>query len=149
MATIVRLDRLPYPNPISIKHKNETPLENGAFLGIKGFAQNERECYEVEALKDDSQLAILKCSVLMHDERLDERDFVLKKDIAGRAYLPQKGEVYTIAKSHFDGDLVVGDKLEKKAATYQLTKKTTNEAVAIVRKILSYEGQPSVMIEII
>ncbi|WP_024620199.1 hypothetical protein [Metaclostridioides mangenotii] len=152
MATIIRLDRMPNPHPISVKHKEKDGLENGAFLGVTGFAANERECYEVDKLTEGNEWAILACSVLQHDERLDERDFKLTLGAAGRAYIPQKGEVYTIAKTHFDGDLVVGSKLQLKDASYKIMLQPEVDAgvaVAKVRRLTKYSGQDSIQIEIL
>jgi hypothetical protein len=151
MATVIRLDRIPYPNPVSVMHSEEKGLENGAFIGENGFREGYLECYDVQPLKAGEGWLILACDVLQYDERLDERDFVLLPGKAGRAYIPQKGEMYTIAKSHFDsGDtLKKDDKLQLKDGTYQLKlAEEGSQVAAVVRKVVRYAGQESLKIEI-
>ena len=73
----------------------------------------------------------------MYDETRDERDYELKANKTARARRALTGEQVTIAKSHFEGSLSVGDELQVKADSYQLEKKSTGKAIAIVLEDLN------------
>lgn len=126
MAAIVRYDRVPYPNPVSIKNTGATALEAGQILGLKGLVAGERELYSVGVHADGDTAVIVAPSILFYDETKTEDEWALAKDEVCRAYILQKGEMYTIAK-----------KFEAAVAK-----------VAVVRETVNYEGQESVVIEV-
>ena len=68
-----------------------------------------------------------------------------------RAYLLQRGEMYTIAKKHIHGTVNVNDVLEGKASGHLLAKvgSAPVKPIAKVVAIENYEGQESVVIEIL
>lgn len=148
--TIVNLDRVPYPNPVSVKCSEAKGLENGAFveLGVIGV-DGQREVYAMEKLTGEvgKQLALHASSVLMYDEKLDERDFILESGKIGRFYLPAKGDMVTIAQKFVEAGAVAGDVLEAKANSYELQKLTAGIPVAKIVEVAPFEGQPSYTIE--
>lgn len=152
MAAIIREDRVPYPFPVFIKHNlSDMNLENGMLVGVKGFASGERELYNVGKIAAGDMLAIVNCDTVQYDDRLSEEDFLLKKDVPGNANYLQKGEMYTIAKIFVEGNaLAVGDKLKAKATTTHFEKDSVGtDAIAVIRRLVTFEGQESVTIEIL
>ena len=84
---------------------------------------------------------------MQYDERLMEQDFVLENGKIGRAYIPERGDIITVAESVVTGSPNVGDKLgcagNGKLATTGATK---------IAKVLAKEtwaGQPSLVLEFI
>lgn len=135
---IVRYDRVPYPNPVSIKNTGAAALEAGKIIGLKGLVTGERELYTVGDLAAGDTVAMVAPSILFYDETKTEFDWELNQNEVCRAYILQKGEMYTIAKRLAGGVVSAGDKV------------TINTVdVAVVRELVSYEGQESVVIEII
>ena len=137
MAAIVRYDRVPYPNPVSIKNTGSA-LEAGKILGLKGLVEGERELYTVGELAVGDTVVMVAPSILFYDETKTEEDWTLGQNEICRGYILQKGEMYTIAKKLATGVTEVGDVL-----TINTVK------VAVVRELVNYEGQESVVIEII
>lgn len=127
MAAIVRYDRVPYPNPVSIKNTGATALEAGQILGLKGLVAGERELYSVGAIAEGDTAVMVAPSILFYDEAKTEDEWTLAKDGVCRGYILQRGEMYTIAKKFEDA--IAG--------------------LAVVRETVNYEGQESVVIEII
>ena len=76
-------------------------------------------------------------SILFYDETKTEFDFELKQHEICRGYILQRGEMYTIAKSFFSS----ANKNEKITVA--------EEEIAVVREIVNYEGQESLVIEIL
>lgn len=150
MAAIIREDRVPYPNPINIVHASDTALENGMIVGVKGFKTGERELYDAGTVAAGDMIAMVNCDALMYDESKDERDFTLVKSVAGKANYLQKGEIFTISKVIAGGTVTVGAKLKPKvgANVFEVSSDGVG-AIAIVRKLVTFEGQDSAMIEIL
>lgn len=145
---IIREDRVPFPNPINVAHNSDTALQNGAILGVKGFKAGEREVYDVGTVAAGDMIAILVSSTLQYDDRLGEGDFALEKGKAGKANYVARGEVYTIAKTMVTGIVVVGDKLKAKVGGNALEKSADGvDAIAVVRRVVNFEGQDSLQIE--
>lgn len=148
MKAIMRKDRQPYPNPINFI--SDETLENGMVVGVKGFAENgERELYKVGRAEDGDLLVVVDCSVLMYDERLDERDFELKPGERGRGMYLCHGDVYTISNAFLPTGLAVGDKLApdvENVGKYVVAE----DGVFVVRRVeLDFFGQMSTMVEVI
>ena len=57
-----------------------------------------------------------------------EEDFVLAKGEIARAYYPEKGQVFTLPKTMFDGTIAVGDKVEPAVGEVKWAKATTPTA---------------------
>lgn len=150
---IVNLDRIPYPYPVSVKCSEVKGLENGAFVELGEIGvDGQREVYAMEKLtgKAGKQLALHASSVLMYDEKLDERDFILEDGKIGRFYILSKGDIVTIARKFVETAAIAGDALEVKANSYELQKLTTSgKAVARVIEVGQFCGQESVTIEML
>lgn len=147
---VIRKDRVPYPLPLNVLHTEETPLENGMIVGIKGYAENERECYKIGLFAEGDEYGILDCSTLLYDERLDDSDYCLKKDYPGRVIVPKKYDEYTVAAKLFPEGLAVGDYVKPDTATIgKYTKATTKEeAIARVAEVsVDFDGQDSILID--
>ena len=150
MKAIINLDKVKYPDVITAKN-GETVLENGAFVAIGKLVTERlgRDCYQIEKLAEGCKLGYVADVALMYDETKDERDFELAANAITRVYRPRKGDGITIAKKHVNGTVNVGDKLEVKATSHQLQKKSTGAAVAEVLEVYNFEGQESLYIEFI
>lgn len=135
MAAIVRYDRVPYPNPVSIKNAGTTALQAGQIVGVKSL--DSREVYTVDTAASGDQLVMVAPSILFYDETKTEFDFELKQHEICRGYILQRGEIYTIAKSFFNS-ASKGSKIT-----------VAEEEIAVVREIVNYEGQESLVIEIL
>lgn len=151
--SIVRLDRVNRPETISVLNTVDN-LENGAFVTVKELGANgQREVYKTGALLGAATetVAMVYADVVHHDERKDERDTISMNGDVVRAYLLQRGEMYTIAKKHITGVVAVNDILEPKKSTNTLTKvgEAPVKAIARVVELTNYEGQESVVIEIL
>ena len=150
MKAIINLDKVKYPDVITAKN-GETVLENGAFVAIGKLVAERlgRDCYQIEKLAEGCKLGYVADVALMYDETKDERDFEVAANAITRVYRPRKGDGITIAKKHVNGTVNVGDKLEVKATSHQLQKKSTGAAVAEVLEVYNFEGQESLYIEFI
>lgn len=135
MAAIVRYDRVPYPNPVSIKNAGTIALQAGQIVGVKEL--DSREVYTVDTAATGDMLVIVAPSILFYDEAKTEFDFELKKDEICRGYILQRGEMYTVAKALF-GEVEAGAKIT-----------VAEKEVAVVREVVNYEGQESLVIEIL
>ena len=147
MASIIRLDKVK-GYPISFKN-TVGELENGQFLSLKGLIEGDREAYEVEkATKSTTGTIVLHASVpVMYDERLMEQDFVLKQDAVGRAYIPERGDIVTIAETFGTGAINVNDKVGIDASGKLSTAETTKIAQVIAKE--KFSGQDSLVLQFI
>jgi hypothetical protein len=147
MANVIRLDKVK-GYPVSFENSIEK-LEQGFFLELKGLSNGDYEAYEVELAKatPDNTVVFHASVVMQYDERLMEQDFVLKQDAVGRAYIPERGDIVTIAESLFTGSVSVGDKVGHVAGGKLAT--SGNQKVAVVLEKENFGGQPSVVIQFI
>ena len=138
MKAIINLDIVKYPDVVTAKNGSDV-LENGAFVAL-GALENTgrgRDTYAIGKLTEGCRLGYVADVALMYDETKDERDF----EVAANAI--------TIAEKHVNGTVNVGDLLEVKATSYQLQKKSSGTAVAVVLEKYNFNGQPSLYIEFI
>ena len=150
MATIVRTDLVAGLKGSVVTVRNGADeLENGAFIALGALENADlgRSTRKVEKLTEGCTLAFIDDVALQYDTRYDERDYVLKAGKTARARRALIGEQVTIAKTHFEGSLAVGDKVQVKADSYQLEKTSTGKSVAVVLEDTLFEGQESYMIE--
>ena len=152
MARLMNQDRCPYPTPVSIVCDQD--LERGLFLEIKGMAENnlwlddadDFEAYKVAlatASTAKGDLLIHSSVPFAYDERLTERDFVLKAGNVGRGHYIKSGDEITIAKD-LVGEVQAEDEVVL-TANGKLEKGTGN-ALGIVKKVYDFNGQESVLI---
>lgn len=147
MANVIRLDKVK-GYPVSFENSIEN-LEQGLFLELKGLSNGDYEAYEVELAKatPDNTVVFHASVPVMYDERLMEQDFVLANEKIGRAYIPERGDIITIAESVVNGSVEVGNKLgcvgDGKLGTSGATK------IARVLDKENFGGQPSLVIEFI
>lgn len=150
MATIIRLDVVAAKIGDVVTVRNgEDILENGAFIAL-GELDNAglgRATRKVAKLTEGCQLAYLADPAFLYDETKNERDYQLLAGKTARAYKVVPGESITIATTHVDGDIQVGDILEIKPNSYMLQKKNTGVGVATVLEKCNFEGQESLYIE--
>ena len=131
MANVIRLDKVK-GYPVSFENSN-----------------GDYEAYEVELAKGTPEnTVVFHASVVMqYDERLMEQDFTLANGAIGRAYIPERGDIITIAENVVNGSVDVGDKLgcvgEGKLGTSGATK------IARVLAKENFGGQPSLVIDFI
>ena len=147
MANVIRLDKVK-GYPVSFENSIEN-LEQGLFLELKGLSNGDYEAYEVELAKatPDNTVVFHASVPVMYDERLMEQDFVLANEKIGRAYIPERGDIITIAESVVNGSVDVGNKL----GCVGNGKLGTNGATKIARVLdkENFGGQPSLVIEFI
>ena len=147
MANVIRLDKVK-GYPVSFENSIEN-LEQGLFLELKGLSNGDYEAYEVELAKatPDNTVVFHASVPVMYDERLMEQDFVLANGKVGRAYIPERGDIVTIAESLFTGSVSVGDKVGHVVGGKLATSGTKKVAVVLEKE--NFGGQPSVVIQFI
>ena len=147
MANVIRLDKVK-GYPVSFENSLEN-LEQGLFLELKGLSNGDYEAYEVELAKatPDNTVVFHASVVMQYDERLMEQDFVLANGKVGRAFIPERGDIITVAESVVNGSVEVGNKL----GCVGDGKLGTNGATKIARVLdkENFAGQPSLVIEFI
>lgn len=147
MANVIRLDKVK-GYPVSFENSIEN-LEQGLFLELKGLSNGDYEAYEVELAKatPDNTVVFHASVVMQYDERLMEQDFVLGNGKVGRAFIPERGDIITVAESVVNGSVDVGNKL----GCVGNGKLGTNGATKIARVLdkENFGGQPSLVIEFI
>ena len=147
MANVIRLDKVK-GYPVSFENSIEN-LEQGLFLELKGLSNGDYEAYEVELAKatPDNTVVFHASVVMQYDERLMEQDFVLANGKVGRAFIPERGDIITVAESVVNGSVDVGNKL----GCVGNGKLGTNGATKIARVLdkENFAGQPSLVIEFI
>lgn len=147
MANVIRLDKVK-GYPVSFENSIEN-LEQGYFLELKGLSNGDYEAYEVELAKatPDNTVVFHASVVMQYDERLMEQDFVLANGKVGRAYIPERGDIITVAENIVNGSVEIGDKLgcvgDGKLGASGDTK------IARVLDKENFGGQPSLVIEFI
>lgn len=152
MAKIIRTDLVAGAtgSVVTIRNNDTVALENGDFVAL-GALENVnlgRSTRIADKLTEGCVLAFVDDPAVNYDERLDERDFTVPQGKTCRARRALVGEQITIAKTCIDGAVAVGDKLQVKPTSYQLTKNVEpNKAVAIVLEDTTFEGQASWFIE--
>lgn len=147
MANIIRLDKVK-GYPVSFENSIEN-LEQGFFLELAGLSNGDYEAYAVTlAGATPANTVALHASVtLQYDERLMEQDFTLAKGKVGRAFIPERGDIVTIAESLFGGAVAIGDKVGHVAGGKLGV--AGAEKVAVVLDKENFAGQPSVVIQFI
>ena len=85
--------------------------------------------------------------VVQYDERLMEQDFVLANGQVGRAYIPERGDIITVAENVVSGSANVGDKLGCVGSGKLGTSGVTKIARVLAKE--NFAGQSSLVIEFI
>lgn len=152
MAKIIRTDLVAglTGSVLTVKNTSKDALENGDMIALGALENGDlgRSTRIAGKLTEGCQLAYIDDPSVMYDETKDERDYQLLENKVGRARRAIAGEQITIAKTVVDGAVAVGDKLQVKPTSYQLTKQTGDtKAVAIVLEDTIFEGQASWFIE--
>lgn len=147
MANVIRLDKIK-GYPVSFENSVEN-LQQGTFLELKGLSKGDYEAYAVQlAGATPTETVVLHASVpMMYDERLVEQDFALANGKVGRAYIPEKGDIVTIAENLFEGEVTVGAKVGC-VGTGKLGVAGATKIATILDKEV-FAGQPSVVIQFI
>ena len=147
MANVIRLDKVK-GYPVSFENSIEN-LEQGVFLELTGLSNGDFEAYAVQlAGASAEKTVVFHASVpVMYDERLMEQDFVLGNGKVGRAFIPERGDIITIAESLFNGSVSVGNKVGL-AGSGKLGA-SADKKIAVVLEKETFAGQPSVVIQFI
>ena len=147
MANVIRLDKVK-GYPVSFENSIEG-LEQGYLLELNGLSNGDYEAYAVSlaGAEPTNTVAIHASVVMQYDERLMEQDFTLKNGQVGRAYIPERGDIVTIAESIFNGAVSVGDKVGHVADGKLGT--AGSKKVAVVLDKENFGGQASVVIQFI
>lgn len=147
MANVIRLDKIK-GYPVSFENSIEN-LEQGVFLELKGLSNGDYEAYEVEVAKatPDNTVVFHASVPMMYDERLMEQDFTLGKGKVGRAFIPERGDIITIAENLVNGAVEIGGKLGL-AGEGKLVGSAEGKIARVLDKEI-FAGQPSVVIEFI
>ena len=153
---IMNQDRCDYPSPRTFVCEEANGLYRGLILCIEGHVENniwlnagdeDFEAYKVRLAADGDK----KENLLMHttvpfayDERLGEKDFILKEGQVGRGHVIKTGDEYTLPLDFVQGVADVGDKVGLDADG-----KLVKDATVIlgeVMKIYNWCGQESVLV---
>ena len=147
MANVIRLDKVK-GYPVSFENSIEN-LEQGVFLELTGLSNGDFEAYAVQLAGASAEnTVVFHASVpVMYDERLMEQDFVLGNGKVGRAFIPERGDIITIAESLFNGSVSVGNKVGLAGSGKLGT--SADEKIAVVLEKETFAGQPSVVIQFI
>ena len=147
MANVIRLDKVK-GYPVSFENSIEN-LEQGVFVELTGLSNGDFEAYAVQLAGASAKNTVaFHASVpVMYDERLMEQDFVLGNGKVGRAFIPERGDIITIAESLFNGSVSVGNKVGL-AGSGKLGA-SASEKIAVVLEKETFAGQPSVVIQFI
>ena len=147
MANVIRLDKVK-GYPVSFENSIEN-LEQGVFVELTGLSNGDFEAYAVQlAGASAEKTVVFHASVpVMYDERLMEQDFVLGNGKVGRAFIPERGDIITIAESLFNGSVSVGNKVGL-AGSGKLGA-SADKKIAVVLEKETFAGQPSVVIQFI
>ena len=154
MYAILNADKIKKHQADVVTARNgEDALENGAFVALEGLEDLGlgRDTYKIAKISADTvQWGMVDCVALMYHEDQDERDFILKAGEIARVRRFPAGGAMTIAKKHVAGEVVAGDMLALKDATYQVEKTTEKaNAIAVVLEVCDFNGQPSYYIEML
>lgn len=152
---MIRLDKIKATaHLVSFKFAND--LQNGAVVAL-GALDADGETYTATAPADvTADYMVLHASVpLNYDERLGEKDFVLKAGKEGRGYVPERGDVVTITDDQITGTTVVGEVVIPANGTTQLKAAATINSTtpeALVFKVIektTLGGSPATAVEVI
>lgn len=153
---LVNLDRVPYPEPATgvLNVTSAKKIVNGNFVAVNGMVANTdskgNERYNIEKLAEGCVLGIVAEPFHPYTAKEEENDMEFKKDDIVRFYFAKRHEAYTVSKADcIDGSVAVGDKLKVLANDFKLTKDTTGAGIAVVRRIYNFNGQESVLVEIL
>ena len=147
MANVIRLDKVK-GYPVSFENSIEN-LEQGVFVELTGLSNGDFEAYSIQlaGASAENTVAFHASVPVMYDERLMEQDFVLGKGKVGRAFIPERGDIITIAESLFNGSVSVGNKVGL-AGSGKLGA-SADKKIAVVLEKETFAGQPSVVIQFI
>lgn len=142
---MIRLDKI-NGYPVSFYNSVEG-LENGQFVSLKGLYGTDREAYNIEvATKTSTGMLALHGSVpMLYDERLMEYDFCLAQGKIGRAFVLERGDIFTIANTFGTGAIAKGDKLGIDA-TGKLAVAETVKVVEVLA-LEKFSGQDSLVLQ--
>ena len=156
MAYIINMDRNDYPSPRTFKCEEAGGLQRGLLLEIVGIANNEvwlgageadNECYKVQLASATSareNLMIHTTVCLQYDERLTEKDFVLKEGEIGRGHLIKSGDEYTLPADMITAATTVGDEVGL-GANGKLDG-GAGVKIGVVTKVYTWNGQESMRV---
>jgi hypothetical protein len=99
--------------------EKDSVTTNGVLVVVEGLLAGERETKKARlADKDDAgqDVLLIHNSEVMYDERLSKlADFVIEAGKVARAYRLYDGDIFTLTKDLFAGEVAVGDVLVVKA----------------------------------
>lgn len=157
MAYIMNMDRNDYPSPRTFKCEEADGLQRGLLLEVVGLAENgiwleagvdDNECYKVQlasATTPKEKLLIHTSVPFQYDERLTEKDFILKEGEIGRGHMIKSGDEYTLP-----ADMIVGAATKGDEVGLGANGKLDGGAgvkIGVVTKVYTWNGQESMRIK--
>ena len=154
MANIMNMCRVVNPRPVTFIAPIDG-LERGIFVEIVGMAPNnvflagadDFEAYKVQLANANTTVKNLLIHTTVpkqYDERLEEKDFVAKKDAICRGHYITTGDEYTIAKANVSGSIAEGAKVA--LASDGKLAVGSEKAIGEIVKVYVWNGQESVMV---
>lgn len=116
---IIRLDNVSATHDGSLLKsvKLTTPLQNGSVVEIGGLVAGEREIHSTDTPKATSTYFGILCTPeLMYDEKKQMDEFINGVDKPARAFIPTKGDIFSVTKEAFNTTPKVNDAVELAAA---------------------------------
>lgn len=159
MAHIMNMDRNDYPSPRTFVCEEANGLERGLILCIDGHVENgiwlnagdeDFEAYKVRLAADGDKkedLLIHTTVPFAYDERLGEKDFILKEGQVGRGHVIKTGDEYTLPLDFVQGVANVGDKVGLDANGKLV--KDAPVVLGVVMKLYNWCGQESCLVRFI
>ena len=116
---IIRLDNVSATHDGSLLKsvKLTAPLQNGSVVEIGGLVAGEREIHSTSTPKATSTYFGILCTPeLMYDEKKQMDEFINGVDKPARAFIPTKGDIFSVTKEAFNTTPKVNDAVELAAA---------------------------------
>lgn len=139
---IIRLDNVQATHDGSLlKSVNLTEaLQNGSVVEIGGLKTGEREIHTTEKPKvTTTYYGILCTPELMYDEKKQMDEFTNVTDKPARAFIPQKGDIFSATVEAFSATPAVGQAVELAASHVLAVADAATEGSTQVGKIIEVD----------
>lgn len=120
---IIRLDNVQATHDGSLLKsvKLTDKLQNGSVVAIEGLVAGEREIHKTSKPEATTTYYGILCTPeLMYDEKKQMNEFINDTDKPARAFIPQKGDIFSATVEAFSATPTVGQVVEL-AASNNLT----------------------------
>ena len=139
---IIRLDNVQATHDGSLLKsvKLTTALQNGSVVEIGGLASGEREIHTTTEPKvSTTYYGILCTPELMYDEKKQLEEFTNGTDKPARAFIPQKGDIFSATTEAFSATPTVGQVVELAASNVLAVAATATSGSTQVGKIIEVD----------